>query len=101
MSEFWINLLTVFLGSGAALTAFNWYIEHQREKKRRTDEKEFLAVKLAIEFEGFAIECAELVSDHITNENSGGQAGKRIGSLPDVRQPPRSDSYKFFACLSG
>ena len=96
MSEFWTNLVTVFLGSGAAVAITNWYIEHRREERRRTDETEFLAVKLAIEFEGYAIECAERVSDHKTAEDSGGHAGKRIGSLPEAPQLPKGDAYKFF-----
>ena len=62
----------------------------------RADEAEFLAVRLAIEFEGYAIESAERVADQKTLEDSGGHAGNKIGSLPEPPQPPKSDAYKFF-----
>ncbi len=84
------NLITVMLGSGAAFGILNWFSERQK----RTEEVEFLATRLAVQLEGYAIECADKVSDHDTATDSDNTAGAVIGKIPEFPPLPESESYR-------
>jgi hypothetical protein len=84
------NVVTVMLGSGAAFSLLHLYTE----RRKRTDEVGFLATQLAVQFEGYAIECADKVSDNDTAWGSDGAAGENIRSIPQFAPLPISDAYK-------
>jgi cbb3-type cytochrome oxidase subunit 3 len=100
--DFFSNLVTVFLGSGAAIAVAKIVFEYRKDRRHRIDAAEYLALQLAFQFEGYAIECAEKASDHRTAIDSGGHAGQSIGRVPELSTFPESDAYKLLdrSCLN-
>jgi hypothetical protein len=100
--DFLSNLITVFLGSGAAIAVAKIFFEHRKDMRQRIDAAEYLALQLAFLFEGYAIECADKASDHRFAIDSGGHAGQSIGRVPDLSTLPESDAYKLLdrSCLN-
>jgi hypothetical protein len=88
------NLVTVFLGSGAAIAVAKIFFEHRKDRQQWIDATEYLALQLAFLFEGYAIECADKASDHRTAISSDGHAGSLIGRVPQLLPLPESDAYK-------
>ena len=94
--DFLLNLLTSFLGSGAALTVAKILIDLRQERQKRRDETGYLALQIAVLLEGYAIECASSASDQQIDTDSGGSAGERLSRVPKFPELPKSDGYKFF-----
>jgi hypothetical protein len=92
--DFLSNLVTVFLGSGAAIAVAKIFFEHHRDRRQRIDAAEYLALQLAFLFEGYAIECADKTNDQRTADDSDGAAGSAIGRVPQLPPLPESDAYK-------
>lgn len=90
IAEFAGQVVTVMLGSGAAFAFLNW----RTERRRRIDDVEFLATTLAVQFEGYAIDCADKVSDHQLATDSDGCAGKLIGKIPDFNLVTQHEGYR-------
>ena len=95
MRDLLLNFLTVLLGSGAATAVMQIYFEHRRERRLRTDSAEYLALQLALQFEGYAIECAEKSSKHKLAHNSDGHAGGVISNVPEAPPYPQSEGFKW------
>jgi hypothetical protein len=89
------SLLTVMLGSGAAFAVIQLFLDYRRDYRKRTDSLQYLALRLAFIFEGYAISCAEKESDHSTAVEHDGHAGRLLGSVPDAPTLPESDAYEF------
>ncbi|MEI9889108.1 MAG: hypothetical protein WDN08_21905 [Rhizomicrobium sp.] len=89
------SFLTVVLGSGAAFTIAQIVLDFRRHRRKRRDSVEYLALRLAFVLEGYAIACAEKQSDHSTAVEHDGQAGRLLGSVPEVPALPESDAYQF------
>ena len=83
------NIITVMLGSGAAFGFMNLY----SDRKKHKNNAEFLATQIAVQLEGYAIECADKISEHTTAEDSDNHAGRLIGKIPEYPPLPTSDSY--------
>ena len=91
----WHELLSAAIAGGAitalATLTWNWASERRREK----DAAQYLAIQIAFLLEGYALRCAEGVIKHELSDDSGGQAGRAIGKIPDPPKFPESDAYKF------
>jgi hypothetical protein len=92
--DFISNLVTVFLGSGAAIAVAKLIGEYRKDRRQRADATEYLAFQLAFAFEGYAVECAKKASDHDMAQRSGGHAGDLIDRVPPLPELPESDAYK-------
>ena len=88
------NLVTVFLGSGAAFAVAKIAFEYRKDRRERSDAAEYLALRLAFLFEGYAIDCADQASNHRTAIDSHGAAGSVITKVPQLPSLPDSDAYK-------
>jgi hypothetical protein len=95
MLEYVKLLLTVILGSGAAIAIVRLIFDSRKEKRDRLEAVKYLAIQLAFQFEGFTMECAQGVSDHQTAIQYDGHAGKLLGRVPNPPQLPTSDAYRF------
>ena len=80
------NLLyTVITSSFVATTvgaAINIWMEHRKSKHATS----YDALAIAVALEGYAITCADKISDHDTATTSDGFAGSLLGSVPDRPQ---------------
>jgi hypothetical protein len=92
--NFIFNLVTVFLGSGAAIAVSKMIFEYRKDHQQRADATEYLAIQLAFLLEGYAIECANKANDHRIAKQSDGHAGALIGSIPMPPPFPEGDAYK-------
>jgi hypothetical protein len=98
--NFILNLVTVFLGSGAAIAVTRLITDYRKDRRKRADAVEYLAFQPAFAFEGYAVECANRASDHDTARRSDGHAGQLIGRVPPLPNLPESDAYKLLdRCL--
>lgn len=92
----WIKLLaTVFLGSGVSFTLVKTLLDRRKEKQERTEATKHIALRLAILFEAYVIECAEGVSSHQTADEYNGDAGARLGKVLALADLPIDDAYRF------
>ena len=92
-----ISLLPSFFGSGAAIaiiTIAKLCFEESRERKKREEATQYLALLLAIQFEGYAIDCASKASDHKTAIEHEGDVGNVIDRVLQPQAPPVSESYQ-------
>jgi hypothetical protein len=95
MLEYLKLFLTVFLGSGAAIAIIKLIFDNRKERRERSEATKYLAIQLAFQFEGFAIECAQGVSDHQTAVENDGHAGALLWKVPSPAQLPTSEAYRF------
>jgi hypothetical protein len=89
VESFWLQFVTTGLGSGFALALtkiiFDW---RQRKRNQR-----HLVLRLAIYFEGYAVNCASMAVDHRTAVENKGHAGRFLGKVPEPGPLPDSDAY--------
>lgn len=90
----WELLLTTFLGSGASFTLISLLFEHRKHRRERIESVSFLALRLAVLLEGYALRCVDEASDHSIAKGSGGHAGTLLGAVPITPTLPDSDSYR-------
>src|SRR5882672_1059315 len=93
-ADFISSLGTVLLGSGLATASTNIGFEYFRERRKRVDATEYLALQISFLLEEYVIVCADKVSDHSTAISSGGNAGNLINKVPLLPPLPESDAYK-------
>lgn len=87
--------LAVSTGVIASVTTqvIAWLIERSRSKRSSRTQATYLAARLAVIFEHFAIECAEQVADNDMYQQSGGHAGKPHGQLPKLGELPSEANW--------
>jgi len=90
----WNLLLTTVVGSGAGFAVVTLIFEQFRYKEQRTETAGYLALQLAFNFEAFASQCSDVVSDDELAEEHDGHVGKRIGGVPPFAALPESEAYK-------
>src|ERR1035437_1372572 len=95
MKEFVNSFLTVVLGRGAALAIVRIVFDRRKDRRERLDAIKYLALQLAFQFEGFAIECERVASDNQTADEHGGNVGRFISGVPQPQPLPASDAYRF------
>jgi len=97
MENTWVQFLTQFvtvgLGSGFAIVVVGRLLDSRKEKRRRTDNQRHLALRLAIHFEGYAINCVSMAVDNRTAVESEGHAGRFLSAVPELGSLPESSFY--------
>jgi len=84
------NVITVMLGSGAAFGILKWHTDWKTQQNKA----KFLATQLAVQLEGYAIDCSDKISGHITAEDSNEAAGDYITKIVEYPPLPVSDAYQ-------
>jgi hypothetical protein len=94
----WIEVLKLILGTGivAAIVTqlISWIRESRKELISSTRDARYLAIRIAVILEGFAIACAESISQYDFYKQSAGHAGKRHGVLPQLQDYPADADWK-------
>lgn len=96
MDGFWIQLLTVMLGSGASITIAQIIINIQRDRKTQLDAAKFLALRITFLLEGYIIATADRISDHKLAIEHDGHVGQLIKSVPQPEALPEHEAYQHF-----
>ncbi len=78
------SLLTTVITSSLVATVTGALINAWMEYRKSIQSVRFDALATAIELEGYAITCAEKISDHYTAATSDGSAGSLLGSVPNL-----------------
>lgn len=82
MNELIPTILTSALVASIAGIAINAWLETRKSKQATKLD----ALKVAIELEGFALDCADKLQEHGTAISSQGLAGAILGRMPDMPQ---------------
>jgi hypothetical protein len=92
------TILTLALSTGFATAIFNmlggWWRESQRDRASTERDARYLAIRLAVMLEEYAIRCADQIADNDMFRGAEGYAGKRWGSLPDLPPYPDEDDWR-------
>jgi len=90
-----MDILTVVLAvlgtsifTGLATAMFNEFFVHYRERAALTRDARYLAIRLAVIAEQFAIECADRIASQQMHRQSGGGAGQSHGAVPELPSYP-------------
>lgn len=95
------TILTLVFGTGLATAIFNqsiaWWRDARHERLATTRDARYLAIRLAVMLERFAIDCAEAVVAQDMYNDSEGHAGALHGTLPDLPLFPDEADWKTLA----
>jgi hypothetical protein len=95
--SFWLEIAKV-LGTGvvaAALThGVSWWRDSRKEKASNLRDARYLALRLAVILERFAIDCSEVVGLVDTYAASKGSAGSQTTKLPEIGEFPSDSDWK-------
>jgi hypothetical protein len=72
----------------------SWFREHKHEQLASTRGARYLAIRLAMMLEGFAIECADAIAAQDMHNQSERHAGAAHGALPDLPPYPDEADWK-------
>ena len=96
-----LAILTLALSTGFATAVFNqgmgWLREVRHDSASTERDARYLAIRLAVMLEEYAINCADRIGDNDMHRQSGGHAGKRWGALPELQPYPNEDDWKALA----
>jgi hypothetical protein len=98
MSIEWLDVLKISVSSSVLTALLTWGLNHffvHRASLRR--DARYLAQRLAITLEKFAIDCAAVIADNRLLNSTGGEAGKRHLSLPALEALPADADWKAMA----
>lgn len=88
-------IVTTALSTGVATALFNqgiaWWRETRKDNSAIEREARYLAIRLAVLLEDFAIVCADAISDQELHRSSEGAAGRPHGVLPELPPYPEGD----------
>jgi hypothetical protein len=94
----WGDVLKLALTTGIVTSAMSlgvgWLQESRREKAKTERDARYLALRLAVIFEKFAIYCADVIYDNGLADTSGGHAGTQHTRLPDLEGFPDDADWK-------
>ena len=93
----WSSVLSLIgTSTVAALVAslVSHFLAGRRDKQARERDATYLAIRLAVILEGYALACHELLSDNDLHSSSGGEAGKQRSKLPDLPPYPDDADWK-------
>ena len=93
----WIEILKLSLSTGLlagiATQSFGWIIDRWKLNRLKETEAAYLAARLAVACENFAILCAEQIADNDMYKQSEGHAGKPHGKLPLLGEFPPQENW--------
>lgn len=94
----WTNLVatlfTALVGSSVGASLISIYFEQRRHRQKQQTATKYLALRLAFQFEDFAILCADAAEDHQNAIGSDEAIGTLLGSVPLPQPLPESDAYE-------
>ncbi len=106
----WSEVAKLALGAGVVATlvaqTFDWLKERSRSKRLAAEHATYLAARVAVILEDFAIRCAQAIADNNMYEQSGGDAGSpqttlaKMGDYPSEGDWTTLDSSLLARCLS-
>ena len=92
------TILTLAFSTGLLTAVFNqsigWWREARHERLASARDARYLAIRLAVMLERFAIDCAEAVAAQNMYNQSDGHAGVLHGTLPDLPPYPDEADWK-------
>ena len=87
-----MEVLKLALGTGlvaaVATQGIAWLVDRSKSNRAAEAEATYLAARLVVAFEHFAIECAEQIADNDMFRQSEGHAGRSHGTLPELSEFP-------------
>jgi hypothetical protein len=95
MSIEWLDVLKISASSSVLTASIGWGLNHvfvNRVAHKR--DARYLAQRLAIILEKFAVDCADIIADNELVNSSEGAAGKRHLVLPILRPFPAEADWK-------
>jgi hypothetical protein len=95
MSIGWFDVLKIAVSSTLLTTLGSWglthFFEHRAALKR---DARYMAQRIAIILEKFAVDCANVIADNQLHSSSEGHAGNRCLSLPELGSFPVEADWK-------
>ena len=92
-----VEVLKLALGTGLVATVATqgiaWLIDRSKSSKTTQTEATYLAARLAVTFEHFAIACADQIADNDMFRDSEGHAGKPHATLPELGEFPSQANW--------
>ena len=88
------EFLAVIFGSGVVATAVTIGAEWIREERTEKRDLRYLAMRVAVILEKFAIDCSNLVVENEAYDTSDGEAGSFSSKLPDLPPFPTDADWK-------
>jgi hypothetical protein len=89
------TIVTTALSTGLATAILNqgigWWRDSRKDNVVTEREARYLAVRLAVLLEGFALDCADAIADKELHDSSEGHAGRRHGTIPELAAYPDGD----------
>lgn len=86
------DLLKLILGTGlfSALVSqvIGWFIDWQKDKKTNSRMAQYSALRIAVDMESFAINCAKAISDNDLFIQFSGHAGTQHSKIPTLVKYP-------------
>lgn len=97
----WTAVLAFAVSTGFVTAVFNqaigWLRETAQSSRSTTRDARYLAIRLAVLLEQFAITCADYISDNDLFRQSDGNAGAPHGSVPELPAYPDEPDWKALA----
>ena len=94
----WGTVLTTAASTGFATAIANqglgWWRESRGEKHLQQRNATYLAIRLAVILEKFALDCTDTIADYDMYTSSGGHAGSAATKLPELSEYPDEDDWK-------
>lgn len=92
LPSFWAWLGT-FVSGGVVFGAAKAIYDYTVTKAQQDAKAKFLAFQLVYLLEGYAMTCADILSDGRSYDSSDGHHGRRLEGLPDFPELPKSENY--------
>ena len=89
-----LKLLSTGLVATIAAQGVAWLIERAKSNRSTESEATYLAARLAVNFEQFAIKCAKQIADNSMFQQSEGHAGRPHCTLPELGEFPSQANWK-------
>ena len=94
----WLDIVKLALGTGFVAAAINqgasWIREWRKEAKATKRDATYLALRVAVTLERFALDGAALISDSQTYDETSGGFGNIHYTLPDLLPYPKDVDWK-------
>lgn len=93
--QFYEQLGLAVLGGGLVSALINVGFNHWKERQRKQEEARYLALRLAVQFEDFAVQCANDLSDSEVFAISFEAEGAPLPLTPEIRPLFESTAYPY------
>jgi hypothetical protein len=94
----WVDVIKVVAGGGvftAILTVgLNWFVARLTERTKLERDARYLAIRVAVVLERFALDCAEFIGDNRLHRESFMSAGHERVELPPLAAYPTDADWK-------